>query len=316
MSVADDFDLKKALKITSPVFFGYVAIGIPFGLMTVDAGYPWWLAALMSVFIYSGTGQYMAVSLLAAGAPLSMFLVTQLFIGIRHCVYGLSLLGRFKGTGRLKPLLIFLLTDETYALLSTVDLPEGGKAKGRFLAQIAVLDYLYWIAGSVAGALLGTFIKFSFNGVDFALNALFIVILINQIKAERDFFPPLCGIASCALAIYLAHRGVLPEQHILIVALTLGITVLLFARGIFSRKRYAQPPEKTQSTDSANDADNSQTDDAEPQFTNSTDDSRIDESSDSDATDNADSETDDSQDFQRSDSEDGDADSENPKEAR
>ena len=62
------FCLVQAFKVTIPVLFGYLAIGIPFGLMLVNAGYPWWLAPIMSVLMYAGAGQYMAVSLFATGA--------------------------------------------------------------------------------------------------------------------------------------------------------------------------------------------------------------------------------------------------------
>ena len=80
---------RQALKITAPIFFGYIAIGIPFGLMIVQAGYPWWMSLLMSLTMYTGSGQYFAVGLLASGAGLSVMIVVQLLIGIRHVFYGL-----------------------------------------------------------------------------------------------------------------------------------------------------------------------------------------------------------------------------------
>ena len=88
-------NFRKAFHLTVPIFFGYVSIGIPFGLMVVNAGYPWWLALFMCLTIFSGTGQYMGIGLMAAGASLPAFLITQFFVGIRHIVYGLSLLKKF-----------------------------------------------------------------------------------------------------------------------------------------------------------------------------------------------------------------------------
>ena len=110
----------QAVKITVPVFFGYIAIGIPFGIMVTTAHYPWYLAPIMSLTMYAGAGQYMAMGLFASGAPLTAIAVTQLFLNIRHIVYGLSLIEKFKDTGKWKPYLIFALTDETYALLTSV----------------------------------------------------------------------------------------------------------------------------------------------------------------------------------------------------
>ena len=98
-------DFAKILKITSPIFFGYVSIGIPFGLMVAQAGYPWWLAPLMSVTMYTGTGQYIAIGMFAAGAGLAQIMLVQVLVGIRHIFYGLSLLTKFKGVGKWKAFL-------------------------------------------------------------------------------------------------------------------------------------------------------------------------------------------------------------------
>ena len=236
-------NFRKAFHLTVPIFFGYVSIGIPFGLMVVNAGYPWWLALFMCLTIFSGTGQYMGIGLMAAGASLPAFLITQFFVGIRHIVYGLSLLKKFENTGKWKFFLIFALTDETYALLSTCDVPENEKA-GEYYSLIAALDWSYWITGSLIGALVGTLIPFSFAGVDFALNALFTVLMINQIKQNKDIFPSLCGIATALVAIILSRTKILPEQHVLIVALSLGIAVLLLVRGVFNRNKTEVEEEK------------------------------------------------------------------------
>ena len=72
--------LLQAFKITLPVFFGYLAIGIPFGLMLENAGYSWWLAPIMSVLMYAGAGQYMAVALFSASSSLSVIAITMLLL--------------------------------------------------------------------------------------------------------------------------------------------------------------------------------------------------------------------------------------------
>ncbi|AEE16043.1 AzlC family ABC transporter permease [Treponema brennaborense] len=210
----------QAFKITIPVLFGYLAIGIPFGLMLVNAGYPWWLAPVMSVLMYAGAGQYMAVGLFASGASLSVIAIAMLFLNIRHIVYGLSLITPFKDTGKWKPYLIFALTDETYALMTGCSVPKGAEP-GPFYGFIALLDHSYWILGSCIGALAGTLIPFSFEGVDFALTALFAVLLIDQLRKTRDVVPPLVGAAATVFAILFV-----PARHILVTALAAGVTVL------------------------------------------------------------------------------------------
>lgn len=210
----------QAFKITIPVLFGYLAIGIPFGLMLVSAGYPWWLAPIMSLLMYAGAGQYMAVALFSAGASLSVTAVTMLLLNIRHIVYGLSLITPFKDTGKWKPYLIFALTDETYALMTSCSVPRGVNPGG-FYGTIAILDHSYWILGSIIGAVAGTLIPFSFDGVDFALTALFAVLLIDQIKKSRDFVPPLIGAVATVLAMIFV-----PSDYILITSLAVGVAVL------------------------------------------------------------------------------------------
>lgn len=181
--------LKAALRVTFPVFLGYLTCGIAFGLVLTNAGYPWWLATCMSVFMFAGAAQFAAVPLFAAHSPLAVILVTEALLNIRHIVYGLPLINQFKECGRRKPYLIFALTDETFSLLTTVSVPEG-VALPEFYSTVAVLDHLYWIAGSTLGALAGALIPFDLTGVDFALTALFAVLTVDQfakfLKKEAD----------------------------------------------------------------------------------------------------------------------------------
>lgn len=217
------------LKITLPVFFGYIAIGIPFGLMLVKNGYPWWLSPIMSLTMYAGAGQYVAVGLFASGASFGAIAVAELLLNIRHIVYGLSLIEKFKNTGKWKPYLVFALTDETYALMTTTTLPKGQNA-GRFYGAIALLDQGYWVLGSVIGAIAGSVIPFDFAGVDFALTALFAVLLIEQIKVSKDIVPPLIGIFATLVCVILAKVGVISSENILILSLTVGIAALLITK--------------------------------------------------------------------------------------
>lgn len=229
-----------ALKTSLPVFFGYLAIGIAFGLMLTTAGYPWWLAPIMSVTIYAGAGQYIAVGLFAAGTPLTMILITEALVNVRHIVYGLSLISKFKECGNWRYYMIFGLTDETYSLLTTTDAPEDAH-KGKFYFTIAILNHSYWILGSVLGAVAGSLIPFDFAGVDFALTALFVVLLIDQIEKSGDFFPPLSGILTTLGAILLWRFGILKDSNnILLIALSLGIAVITLVRYPKSKKSLAE----------------------------------------------------------------------------
>ncbi|MDR1930732.1 MAG: AzlC family ABC transporter permease [Treponema sp.] len=184
-----------ALKYSFPVFLGYITIGIAFGLFTADAGYPWWIAVLTSLVIYAGAGQFIAVGLFAAGAGLAECMLIELVVNARHMAYGLTMLKRFKNARPYKWYLIFALSDETFALLSS--LPEEQSAP-RFLFLVSILNQGYWVAGTLIGALAGSLIPFDTEGVGFALTALFVVLMIEQMRRVKN---PLVFISSAAAAV-------------------------------------------------------------------------------------------------------------------
>ena len=216
-----------ALSASAPVFFGYISIGVAFGFLLVKAGFHWLWAPVMSLAIFAGAGQYMAIGLLTQGKSLLEMGLAIFLINARHMVYGFSLLERFETFKRFKKYIIFGLTDETYALLTTVDPPEGADPEF-FDFCITALDQSYWVAGSVLGALLGTAISWNAPGLDFALTALFTVLLIEQIKSLRRPGPFILGLAA-PIALYTAG---FPDQ-----ALFFGIVIS--AAGCFFLKKPA-----------------------------------------------------------------------------
>ena len=138
----------------------------------------------MSLLVYAGAAQYMAINLLLADkGPLEIGIAIFL-INARHMVYGLSLLERFKSFKKTKNYLIFGLTDETYALLTTLNPPESCDPEA-YDFWITAFNQSYWVIGSTLGALLGRFVSFNAPGLDFALTALFIVLTIEQIKSIK-----------------------------------------------------------------------------------------------------------------------------------
>lgn len=173
--------LKVALRTTIPVFLGYITCGIAFGLVTVNAGYPWWLAPATGITIFAGAGQFVAIPLFIAGTPIPVILATELLLNIRHIVYGLPLINQFNACRRFKPYLIYALTDETFSILTTTSVPPDIPAEDYYFA-VSILDQLYWVGGSLIGAVAGAMIPFDLTGVDFALTALFAVLSIDQIQ--------------------------------------------------------------------------------------------------------------------------------------
>ena len=214
--------LSAAFPATVPVLMGYLAIGMAFGLMLQAEGYGVLWAAAMSLTIYAGSGQYLGVSLLASGAPLTQVAFLTLTINFRHLVYGLSMLEKFRGMGMRKLYMIFSLTDETYALLSSARVPEGVEAHDFYFA-VALLDQSYWVAGSVLGSLAGSALGFDTTGVDFAMTALFLVIAVGQWRAAGSHLPALLGAAATLASLLLVgeEEMLLPALGVIVFALAL-----------------------------------------------------------------------------------------------
>ena len=211
-----------AFPATVPVLMGYLSIGIAFGLMLERAGYNFIWAFFMSLTIYAGSGQYLGVELLATAAGLGTVAVMTLLINFRHLVYGLSMLEKFRGMGWRKLYMIFSLTDETYALLAGTPAPVGVDPRN-FYFSVALLDQLYWIAGSVIGGIAGGMLEgvISIEGIDFAMTALFLVIAVDQWNAYRSHLPALlgAGITVVSLVVMGAANMLIPALCVIIAAL-------------------------------------------------------------------------------------------------
>ena len=227
--------MKKTIRhafITSlPVMAGYVVLGIGFGLMLYNAGYSWIWALLMSVTIYAGSMQYVGVSLISMGAGLLSVAVTTLMVNARHLFYGISMVEKYRDTGKRKPYLIFALTDETYSLVCSPTLPEGVDRKNFYLF-LSAMNQCYWIAGSLIGAVLGSVLPFSTAGVDFSMTALFTVVVVEQWEKAHDHLPALLGfgISLACLLIFGTSNFLIPSM--------IGITAALFlVRPILERRK-------------------------------------------------------------------------------
>ena len=216
--------LKAAFQKTIPVMFGYIPLGIAFGFLLTQAGYFWLYAVLMSVVIYSGATQFLAIGLFANHAALIEIAVTTLLLNIRHSFFGLSLIRKFSGISSVKPYLIFALTDETYALLTAMDEPSQ-RSKPRYYFFISLLNHLYWIIGTFIGALLGQTLKTDLKGMEFALTALFVVLAIEQYRKVQSLRPFIIGaVVGTACLVLVA------SQYVLLVSILSGTIMILFLR--------------------------------------------------------------------------------------
>lgn len=214
-------DVRRAFVDTLPVLTGYVAIGIAFGILLGTKGYgPLWSLA-MATIIYSGSMQFVTIELIVAKASPLTAAITSLALGARHLFYGLSMVDRYRGSGIEGAYMIYGLTDEVYALVC-----DGGEGQDRaswhrhcFL--VTLLSHAYWVGGCMLGSLLGPFIPFDTTGIDFALTALFVTIVVEQWLDADDHRPAIVGLAASltCLVAFGPDRFLIPSMIVIAAAL-------------------------------------------------------------------------------------------------
>jgi len=226
--------MKKLWKIafmkTIPVMMGYVVLGIGFGILAEENGYGFWWVLAMSALIYAGSMQYVTVSLLAGGASLITAGLTTLMVNARHLFYGISMIDTYKDAGNKKPYLMFSLTDETYSLVCAGDFPEE-MDKHDYCLCVSFLNQLYWVTGSVLGALIGTAITFNTAGIDFAMTALFVTVFVEQWLSTKNHLPALIGVTASVVCLIIFG-----SEHFLIPAMVLISAILSFSKKHMEKK--------------------------------------------------------------------------------
>ena len=217
---------KSALLSTLPVLTGYLVLGFGFGIVLRAAGGSIVLAAAMSVLIYAGSMQYVAIGLLTGGASLITAALTTLMVNARHIFYGVSMLDKYRAVGARKPYLIFALTDETYSLVCTDALPVPDEQRKAYYLLVSLFNHIYWITGTVLGALVGSLISFNTDGIDFALTALFVTVFWDQWLSTKKHAPALIGVGA-ALACLLLFGS---ESFLIPTMLLIALILLLLPK--------------------------------------------------------------------------------------
>lgn len=214
---------KKAFPYTIPVLTGYLFIGIAFGVMYAEKGYSFLWAILMSLLVYAGSGQYLAVNFFVPGISFLQVIFLTFMVNVRHVFYGISLLEKFNKLGKSRWYMIFGLTDETYSLLCTTSVPEGVD-EAKFLLAISLMNQSYWVIGSAIGGLAGALLPINSEGIDFAMTALFVVIFVEQWMEKKNRIPEMIGVlaAVICLQIFGANNFVLPTMISIILVLFAG----------------------------------------------------------------------------------------------
>lgn len=222
---------KKALKIafrdTIPVLTGYLFLGMGFGILLAEKNFGIGWAFFMALFIFAGSGQYLAVSLLASQASLLSTAIATLLVNARHLFYGISLVDTYKDAGKKKAYMIFGLTDETYSLVTQNEPPEG-ISRHQYCFIVTLFNHIYWICGCVLGNVAGATLPISFEGVEFVLTALFVTMFVEQWLSNPDHRPAIIGVASTALCLCVFGKDIFLIPSMVLIA---GLLIVMRKTG-------------------------------------------------------------------------------------
>lgn len=214
--------LKAAFPHTIPVFTGFTFLGIAYGILMNSKGYGVGWIVLMSLMAFAGSAQYVAITFLTSIFNPIYALIMTIMVNARHLFYGISMLDKYKNTGKFKPYLIFGLCDETFSIVCTAEPPEGVN-RNLFMFFITLLDHSYWVLGSALGGILGSMLSFNSKGLDFVLTALFVVIFVGQWKTQKNHKPAVIGVlcSIICLVVFGQSNFIIPSMLAILAVLTI-----------------------------------------------------------------------------------------------
>ena len=204
---------RAAFPYTLPILAGFLFLGATYGIYMNVSGFSFLYPMIMSMTVFAGSAEFVAVSLLlSAFDPIQAFLMI-LMINARHLFYGVSLLEKYAGTGWKKFYLIFGMCDESFSINCSVDIPENVD-KSWFMFFVTLLNQSYWVMGATLGGIFGSFINFNTEGLDFVMTAMFVVIFLEQWMKEKNHTSSLIGIglSLVCLIIFGPDRFMIPAM--------------------------------------------------------------------------------------------------------
>lgn len=218
--------LKRALfcafPYTIPIFAGFWFLGMTYGIYMNVSGFSFWYPMLMSLTIFAGSVEFVAVNLLLGAFNPLQALAMTLMINARHLFYGISMLDKFRGVGLKKIYLIFGMCDESFSINYTADIPQDVD-KGWFMFFVTLLNHIYWFSGATLGGIFGSFIHFNTEGLDFVMTAMFVVIFMEQWLKEKRHTSALVGLGISLLCLltFGADHFIIPSMLAILGVLTL-----------------------------------------------------------------------------------------------
>lgn len=214
--------LKAAFPYTMPILAGFLFLGIAYGIYMRVSGFPALYPILMSITIFAGSMEFVAVNVLLGSFQPWNTLLLAIMVNARHLFYGISMLDKYKNVGLKKWYLIFGMCDESFSINVTADVPDGID-RGWFMFFVTLLNQCYWFTGACIGALFGNLIQFNVEGLEFVMSALLIVIFLDQWMKEKQHYSSLIGIGCTAvcLIVFGSSGFLIPSMFVILAILTL-----------------------------------------------------------------------------------------------
>lgn len=219
--------LKAAFPYTIPIFAGFWFIALAYGILMNVNGFSFVYPMLMSLLIFGGSLEFIAVTMLmSAFSPVSALAVT-LLVQARHLFYGIAMLDHFKGMGWKKAYLIFGMCDESFSINYTANIPPDVD-KGWFMFFVTLLNHFYWVSGATIGGLVGSLLKFNTEGLSFVMTAMFVAIFTDQLIKEKNKYTGMIGIGATlfCLIIFGADSFMIPSMLLMLTSLTVFRTTI------------------------------------------------------------------------------------------
>ena len=207
-------------KLSIPIFMGYFPLGVAFGILAKSMGVSAFIAIALSALAYGGAAQFMMLSLFSAGTGLVEVFIVSYLVNLRHTFYGISLLKEYSGI-KFRLLNIALLTDETFAIFKNLGLKEASDRSFVF-TWLNLLSWFYWAAGTAVGCLAGGLIKVDTSGLEFSLTALFIVIVMEMFKNDKNY-----KVLGAACLFGVAGVALMPAKAMLVGSMALCFIFIL-----------------------------------------------------------------------------------------
>lgn len=213
-------DFKAGIKQALPIIMGYLPIGIAYGLLAGKTGLGIIGTVLMSLFVYAGSSQLICVDMLGQNTGILTIIMMTFVVNLRHLLMSASLSLNLKNSERkMLPIMGFFITDETFAVGSSSI--KNYEHREYFFLGLGLVSYLSWSASSWLGAALGNILpELNSAALDFVLPAMFIALLILQLKARLDIV-----VAFIAGLLSLLFLQILPGNWNIITATVISATV-------------------------------------------------------------------------------------------